>query len=224
MRTLRLEVPGWPGHEAGQHVDVRLTAADGYTATRAYSIGSAPDADRIELTVARVDDGEVSPYLVDVMEPGAEVEVRGPLGGWFVWRPAQREPVQLLAGGTGMVPLMAMIRTRRTAGAGAPMRLLYSVRDPTMVLYRDELEELAGLGDGLEVTVAYSRSVPAGAAVGRVDAGRLEASAFGPGSGATFYVCGPTGFVESMADLLLAAGHDPRGIRTERFGPTGGSR
>jgi ferredoxin-NADP reductase len=223
-RTLELDVPGWPGHEAGQHVDVRLTAPDGYTATRAYSIASAPDGDLVEVTVARVEDGEVSPYLVDVAEKGAQVEIRGPLGGWFVWRPSQPEPVQLLAGGTGLVPLMAMVRARRRAGAQTRMRLLCSVRDPEVLLYRAELDDAAGRGDGLQVSVAYTRRAPHGVAAGRIDADRLREAAFGPDIRPTCYVCGPTGFVESMAGLLLAAGHDSRSVRTERFGPTGGSR
>jgi ferredoxin-NADP reductase len=221
-RTLVLDVEGWPGHSAGQHVDVRLTAEDGYSATRSYSIASAPDGARVELTVERIDDGEVSPYLTRVVAVGQRLELRGPVGGWFVWRPVQDEPVQLVAGGSGVVPLMAIVRTHAQAAAGRSLRLLYAVRDPAAVLYR---EELRGRGrDGLAVTFAYSRVAPEGSGrpPGRVDAALLAEVAFPPDTSPTAYVCGPTGFVETVADLLVNAGHDPRRVRTERFGPTGG--
>ena len=223
-RTLVLDVADWPGHDAGQHVDVRLTAPDGYTATRSYSIASAPDGPRVELTVEQADDGEVSPYLATVLEVGQTVELRGPLGGWFVWRPRQTEPVQLLAGGAGIVPLMAMLRTRAQADASAPMRLLYSVRDPGSVYYAAELEALTG--DGVEVTYAWTRVAPPESPrpPGRVDAALLQNASWRPDLAPTCYVCGPTGFVEAAADLLVAAGHDAARIRTERFGPTGGGR
>jgi ferredoxin-NADP reductase len=222
-RTVVLQVPGWPGHEAGQHVDVRLTADDGYTATRSYSIASASDGETVEVTVERLDDGEVSPYLVDVAAPGDRVEVRGPVGGWFVWRAAQTEPVLLLGGGSGVVPLMAVVRRHRMAGSTAPLHLVYSVRDPDSKLYRDELAALAA--DGLSLTYVFTRRTPNGWArpAGRLDAGLLADTAFPPSEHPTSYVCGPTGFVEAVADLLVDAGHDPRRIRAERFGPSGGS-
>ena len=220
-RTLRLQVADWPGHLAGQHVDIRLTAEDGYTATRSYSIASASAGDEVEVTVEELPDGEVSPYLVRDLAVGDPVELRGPVGGWFVWRPSQLEPVQLIAGGSGIVPLMAMLRARSQAGGHAPVRLLYSVRAPDAVFYRGELERWRD-----ETTLVYTRVAPpvSSRLVGRVDA-RLVMEACWPASRApTCYVCGPTGFVEAVSDLLTAAGHDPARIRTERFGPSGGTR
>ncbi|HEX5119070.1 MAG TPA: ferredoxin reductase [Pseudonocardiaceae bacterium] len=216
-RTLLFSVPGWTGHVAGQHVDVRLTAADGYTAVRSYSLASTEAGERIEITVEQVADGEVSPYLAEVIDVGDLVEVRGPVGGWFVWRPEQTEPVQLVAGGSGIVPLMAMIRSRAAAGAATPFRLLYSTRRPDSVIYRDELVRPVG---GLDVTFAYTRKAPEGfrRPPGRIGA-RLVAEACWPAEFApTCYVCGPSGFVETAAELLTDAGHDPEAVRTERFG------
>lgn len=225
-RTLVLRVPGWPGHTAGQHVDVRLTAPDGYAAVRSYSVASAPDADLVELTVEGVPDGEVSTYLTRAVEVGDLLELRGPVGGWFVWRPDQREPLQLVAGGSGMVPLMSMLRVRGDGDGCAPARLLYSARTPESVLYAGELRGRAGPDSGLEVTFAYTREVPEGWArpPGRIDATLLAEAAWPPTQTPTCYVCGPTGFVEAAADLLVDAGHDPGRIRTERFGPSGGDR
>jgi ferredoxin-NADP reductase len=220
-RTLVLDVPDWPGHAAGQHVDLRLTAEDGYTATRSYSLSSAPDGDRVEVTVEQVEDGEVSPYLTQVISIGDPIEIRGPVGGWFVWRPEQTEPVQLVAGGSGIVPLMAMIRARASAGRAVPFRLLYSVRRPESVIYQDELVRPIG---GLDVSYAYTRTAPEHwrGRVGRVDERQIAENTWPAGLAPTCYVCGPTGFVESVADLLTTAGHDPASIRTERFGPSGG--
>jgi ferredoxin-NADP reductase len=222
-RTIALKIPGWPGHRAGQHVDVRLTAADGYSAQRSYSIASAPDADAIELTVQRLADGEVSPYLAQVLAAGDLLELRGPIGGWFVWEPAPA-PVLLVAGGSGIVPLMAMIRARALAGRRSPFRLIYSVRDPGAALYAAELAERAQAGDGLTVSYVYTRAAPAGSGLptGRISGGIIAAAGFPPGQSPAVFVCGPTGFVEAAADLLTGAGHDPRAIRTERFGPSGG--
>lgn len=218
-RTLALDVADWPGHLAGQHVDVRLTAPDGYTAVRPYSIASASGASRVELTVEIDPDGEVSPYLAREVSVGEELEIRGPLGGWFVWRPAQTEPVQLIAGGSGVVPLMSMLRSRAASASTAPFRLLCSVRRPEAVLYADELLTVGAL-DGVDVAYAYTRAAPAGwpDPVGRVDAGRLAAATWPPAQRPTMYICGPTAFVETVADLLLAAGHEASRIRTERFG------
>lgn len=223
-RSLELEVAGWPGHLAGQHVDVRLTAPDGYTATRSYSIASAAHGELVQLTVEELDDGEVSPYLVRGVSVGDQLELRGPLGGWFVWRPEQTEPVQLVAGGSGVVPLLAMARARALAGSSAPMQLLCSVRDPGSVLHRADLEVLAASEPGLETTYVWTRAAPPGwtGPVGRVDTDRLAASTLAPETSPTTYVCGPTGFVERVADLLVQAGHDPGSIRTERFGGAGG--
>ncbi len=217
-RTLTLDVPGWPGHVAGQHVDIRLTAPDGYTAVRSYSIASVADSDTVDVTVEQVVDGEVSPYLARVVGTGDPLEVRGPVGGWFTWRPAQSEPVQLVAGGSGVVPLMAMLRARTAAASFAPFRMLYSTRRPESVIYRDELGRRAA--DGLPLSYAYTRAVPEGwpHPPARVDAALLAAVTFAPDEHPTCYVCGPTAFVETVADLLVAAGHDARRVRTERFG------
>lgn len=221
-RTIALEVDGWPGHRAGQHVDVRLTAPDGYTAVRAYSIANAPEDEVVELTVARVPGGEVSPYLTGELAAGDELEVRGPLGGWFVWEPPGDRPVQLVAGGVGLVPLMSMVRVRARAGSDVPMRLLYSVRDPAAVLYDDELAAERARAGGADVHRQYTRSAPPGARPGRLDRAVLEAVTIPASDRPTCYVCGPTGFVEAASALLVAAGHRPEDIRAERFGPTGG--
>ncbi|WP_329142969.1 ferredoxin reductase [Streptomyces niveus] len=220
-RTLVFDVPGWPAHLAGQHVDVRLTAEDGYSTQRSYSVASAPDGDRVELTIQRVADGEVSPYLMDVMEPGDRVELRGPIGGWFVWRPEQAEPVLLVGGGSGIVPLMSMVRTRGAVGGRAPFRLLYSVREPDDRLYAPEL--LRG-EPGLGTEYLYTRAAPPEhpRQVGRLTAEDLVRGGWPADRRPMCYVCGPTGFVENAATLLTALGHDPDRIRTERFGPSGG--
>jgi ferredoxin-NADP reductase len=223
-RTIALDAPGWAGHSAGQHVDVRLTAEDGYQAERSYSIASPPDGRRVELTVQRVRDGEVSPYLVEEMMVGDELELRGPVGGWFVWRAQEPGPVLLIAGGSGIVPLMAMMRERARTDSEAPFSLLYSVRSPDDVFYAGELSGLARDGGGIGVSLLYTRAAPAGATrpVGRIGPDDLTAAARPPGSGVRAYVCGPTAFVEAVAGLLVAQGHDASAIRTERFGPTGG--
>lgn len=222
-RTLVVTLPGWPGHDAGQHVDVRLTAADGYTAVRSYSIASAPSGDRIELTVEQLSDGEVSPYLTRVIAVGNPLEVRGPIGGWFVWRPTQTEPVQLVAGGSGLVPIMAMIRTRAAAGSAIPFRLIYSVRQPDALLYTSDLQRFAAAANGVSVAYAYTRAVPPGWPLPprRVDEALIETVTWPPSANPTCYVCGPTAFVEAVAGLLTHAGHNPLRIKTERFGPTG---
>ncbi|TQS42571.1 ferredoxin reductase [Cryptosporangium phraense] len=218
-RTLVLDVPDWPGHLAGQHLDVRLTAPDGYSTERSYSIASATAEGRVEITVQVVADGEVSPYLAQVLSVGDPLELRGPVGGYFVWRPADTQPVQLIAGGSGIVPLMAMARTRAQVGSSVPFRLLYSVRSPAEAIYADELAKL-----GLEVTYAYTRRTPPDwpTPAGRVNAALLADVTFPADATPRTYVCGPTPFVETVADLLVDAGYDPAAIRTERFGPTGG--
>ena len=222
MKTIAFDVPGWPGHRAGQHVDVRLTAEDGYQTQRSYSIASAPDGTRVELTVERLDDGEVSPYLTEVVAAGDRLELRGPVGGYFVWEPAQGGPVLLVAGGSGVVPLMAMARTRAKAGSEADMRLLVSSRGLEDVIYRDELERLAERG--LTVVHTLTRSRPAGWSgyERRVDAEMLAEVGPGAAERPLVYICGPTGFVEACAEALVALGHEPARIKTERFGPTGG--
>jgi len=223
-RTLVLAVPGWPGHLPGQHVDVRLTAADGYTAQRSYSIASAAGGDRLELTVQQVPDGEVSAYLTQTYAIGDPVEVRGPVGGWFVWHPTGSGPVLLVAGGSGIVPLRAMIRARAAAASQAPFRLLYSVRTPQDVYYAEELRTRTRSDAGLAVTVSYSRRVPPGhrRPPARLGAADLRRAGWPPEQAPACFVCGPTGFVESVADTLVSLGHDPGIVKTERFGPSGG--
>ena len=222
VRTIAFDVPGWPGHRAGQHVDVRLTADDGYRAQRSYSIGSAPDGGRLELTVVRIDDGEVSPYLAGELRPGDQIELRGPVGGYFVWEPAQGGPLLLVAGGSGIAPLMAMIRLRAAVGSAVDTRLLDSSRSWDDIIYRAELERLAG--DGLTVVHTLTGGHPSGwtGYARRVDAPML--AEVGPDAAARpwTYVCGPTPFVEGAAEALVGLGHEPERIKTERFGPTGG--
>jgi ferredoxin-NADP reductase len=221
IRTLVFDVPDWPGHAAGQHIDVRLTAPDGYQAQRSYSIGSAwTDGGKIELTVQRLDDGEVSPYLTDVVEVGDQVELRGPVGGWFVWHETQPPPVLLIGGGSGVVPLMAMIRQRSLAKTMQPFRLIYSVRTPEDICYADELRQRVRDDPALDVRYVYTRETPEGwlDPPKRIDMATLNTHGWPPELGADTFVCGPTSFVETAADLMIALGHDPRRIRTERFG------
>ena len=221
-RTLLLEVPGWPGHLAGQHVDIRLTAEDGYQAERSYSIASAPDGDRIELTVEVINDGEVSPYLAEEVREGDQFEVRGPIGGHFIWRPQDGGPLVLIGGGSGLVPLMAMIRVRSAAGSSVPTALLASFRTWDDMLYRDELRDLVH-DQALQVTYTLTRSVPPNWTGGarRIDAAMLAERIPSPTDAPRIYVCGPTPFVESVSANLVALGYEPGSIRTERFGPTG---
>ncbi|MCO6006827.1 ferredoxin reductase [Actinoallomurus purpureus] len=220
-RTLVFDVPGWPGHLAGQHVDVRLTADDGYSTQRSYSIAAPADGDRVELTVQDVPDGEVSSYLTEGLSVGDPVEIRGPVGGWFVWRPADTAPVLLVAGGSGVVPLMAMARARRQAGSRTPFRLVYSVRTPADRYYAAELRRP---DPGLDVAYVYTRAVPEGSSrpPGRLAVADLNSGGWPADFAPDCFVCGPTGFVETAADILLSLGHDARKIKTERFGPTGG--
>ena len=217
VRTLELDVPGWAGHRAGQHLDVRLTAEDGYQAQRSYSIGSAP-GDGVALTIERLDDGEVSPYLVDEAREGDQVEVRGPIGGYFVWDGDEPEPVLLVAGGSGVVPLMAMARHRARIGSETPMRLVYSSRTWGDVIYRDELEPL-----GLDVVHTLTREQPSGwtGYSRRIDTELLSEVAWPASDSPRVYVCGSTRFVDAAADGLLELGYEADWIRTERFGATG---
>ena len=221
-KTISFDVPGWPGHRAGQHVDVRLTDEDGYQAERSYSIASAPGGTRIELTVERLDDGEVSPYLTDELRTGDRIELRGPIGGYFVWEPDEGGPVLLVGGGSGVVPLMAMIRRRDGAGSTADMRLLFSSRSWDDVIYRDELERRSG--NGLTVVHTLTRTQPPGwtGYSRRIDGAMLDEVGPTPDQEPHVFVCGPTPFVEAVADALVRLGHQAQRIKTERFGPTGG--
>lgn len=223
-KSLVLEVPGWEGHRAGQHVDVRLTAPDGYRAQRSYSIASAPEEESLVLTVERLEDGEVSPYLTDVLVAGDRLELRGPIGGYFAWEAREGGPLLLVGGGSGVVPLMAMIRHRAAVSSDIPTRLLYSSRSYEEIIYREELEDLAARGDSLEVIHTLTRSRPEGWSgyERRIDAGMLEEASWPPSEGPLVFVCGPTPLVEAVATALVGLGHDPARVKTERFGPTGG--
>ena len=219
-----LEVPGWEGHRAGQHVDVRLRAPDGYTAQRSYSIASAPEDERVVLTVDRLDDGEVSTYLTDELMAGDMLELRGPVGGWFVWEAEDGGPLLLVGGGSGVAPLMAMIRHRAAVGSGVPTRLLYSSRSYEEIIYREELDSLSAGDEALEVFHTLTRSRPEGwtGYDRRIDAGMLAEVSWPPDESPRVFVCGPTPFVEAAATALVGLGHDPARIKTERFGATGG--
>jgi ferredoxin-NADP reductase len=222
VKTLGLEVPGWTGHRAGQHVDVRLTADDGYQAQRSYSIASSAGGPRVELTVELIDDGEVSPYLTEEAQVGDRFELRGPVGGYFVWDPNPGGPVLLVGAGSGVVPLMAMVRQRAADGDKVRTRLLYSARSWEDIIYRDELERQVQSDDGLEIVYTLTREQPTGwnGYDRRVDRELLAEVAL-DGLALTF-VCGPTPFVEAVAEALVGLGHEPSRIKTERFGPTGG--
>jgi ferredoxin-NADP reductase len=223
VRTLVLDVPGWPGHRPGQHIDVRLTGEDGYSAQRSYSIASAPEAPMVAITVERIATGEVSPYLASEVRPGDRFELRGPIGGYFVWSVASGGPLMLIAGGSGIAPLMAMLRHRAAAGGRMPARLVYSSRSHEDIIYRDELARLAAAVDGLDVVHVLTRSRPADwtGESRRIDADMLARLSFPPSERPLVYICGPTSLVETAARTLVTLGHDRRLIRTERFGPTG---
>jgi ferredoxin-NADP reductase len=222
-KSITLGMKGWSGHRAGQHVDVRLTAEDGYQAQRSYSIASAPEDADLVLTVERLDDGEVSPYLVDELRPGDELELRGPIGGYFVWEARFGGPLLLVAGGSGVAPLRAILRHHRAIRNTTPIRLLYSARTFADVIYREELMMMRT--DGVtDIRVTLTRERPEGwdGYTGRINADLLGDVAWSPSERPLVYVCGPTAFVETAASILVALGHDPVRIRTERFGPTGG--
>ena len=223
-KSLVLEVPGWQGHRAGQHVDVRLTAEDGYQAQRSYSIASAPENGRVELVVERLDDGEVSPYLADELRAGDGLELRGPIGGWFAWDAEEGGPLLLVAGGSGIAPLIAMIRHRKAAGSNIPVRLLFSSRSYGEIIFREELERLSAGDETLEVIHTLTRSRPEGwkGYDRRIDEQMLREVAYPPGERPLAFVCGPTPLVETVATALVGLGHDPARVKTERFGPTGG--
>jgi ferredoxin-NADP reductase len=220
-KTIALDPPSWPGHRAGQHVDVRLTAEDGYQAQRSYSIASAPEDEHLELTVERLEDGEVSPYLVDELRPGDQLELRGPIGGYFVWDQPSVGPLLLVAGGSGVVPFRSILRHWQAIGSDTPVRLLYSARSLPDVIYRDELLAL-GAVQRADVRLVLTREWPEDwrGDRGRIGPELLRNAAWPPDASPLMYICGPTGFVEMIAERLVMAGHDPSRIKTERFGPT----
>jgi ferredoxin-NADP reductase len=221
-RSIVLEIPSWAGHRAGQHVDVRLTAEDGYQAQRSYSIASAPEDGYVVLTVERLDDGEVSPYLTQELRAGDELELRGPIGDYFVWEEKLGGPLFLVAGGSGVVPLRAMLRHYVAVGRPVPLRLLYSARSLPDVVYRDELSRMRR-DEGLDIRLTLTRRQPVGWSeyARRIDLPLLAEVAFPSDAGSLTFICGPTGFVEAAAGALVELGHEPSRIRTERFGPTG---
>jgi ferredoxin-NADP reductase len=225
VKSLVLDVPGWAGHQAGQHLDVRLTAEDGYQAERSYSIASAPAEPQVTLTVERLDDGEVSPYLTDELRPGDALELRGPIGGWFTWQPEEGGPLLLVAGGSGIAPLMAMIRQRAAVQSPVPVCLLYSSRGYEEIIYRQELDRRAADDMDLQLFYTLTRSQPPGwqGYARRIDRAMLEEVAWAPAEHPLIYICGPTPLVESAATTCVELGHAPERIKTERFGPTGGA-
>jgi ferredoxin-NADP reductase len=222
VRSIVLDPPDWRGHQSGQHVDVRLTAEDGYQAQRSYSIASAPEDHQLMLTVERLDDGEVSPYLVEELRIGDQVELRGPIGGYFVWDTAMEGPIQLVAGGSGMVPLRSMLRHHQAIRSTTPIRLLYSARSLPDLIYRDEITRLAAR-DGIDVSLTLTRERPDGwhGYGRRIDEDLLNEVCWPPSDRPLVYICGPTAFVETAASSLVALGHEADRIRTERFGPSG---
>lgn len=227
VRSITFETTAWPGHMAGQHVDIRLTADDGYQAERSYSIASpAGCGPHVELTVERISDGEVSPFLTEELRAGDAIELRGPIGGYFAWDTGITSPLMLIAGGSGVVPLMSMLRTRSQAGSKVRAKLLYSSRSTEEIIYRDELDRLAAIRDGLSLVHTLTRGAPAGwkGQTRRVDREMLAEYGFQPGEKPQIFVCGPTSFVETVADQLVGLGHDESAIKTERFGPTGDKR
>ena len=223
VKSLVLDVPGWPGHRAGQHVDVRLTAEDGYQAQRSYSVASAPESAHVVLTVERLEEGEVSSYLAADVQPGDRLELRGPIGGYFVWTVAVGGPLFLVGGGSGIVPLMAMLRHRAAAKSTIPAVLLYSARTFDDIIYRQELDRMAARNDGLRVAYTLTRRQPPGWSGGarRIDGRMLESVGLPASARPRIFICGPTSLVEAVAQSLSALGHERSLIKTERFGPTG---
>jgi ferredoxin-NADP reductase len=220
--SLALRIDGWPGHLPGQHVDVRLTSDDGYQAQRLYSIASAPETPLVWLTIEEIEDGEVSPWFVGQVRPGDRFELRGPIGGHFVWTVERGGPLLLVGGGSGVVPLMAMLRHRAARASRVPAVLVYSSREFEEIIYREELDRLASAGDGLRVVHTLTRTRPPGwtGLARRIDRAMLETVSFAPAESPQAFVCGPTGLVELAAQLLVELGHDSTRIKTERFGPS----
>lgn len=223
--SIVLDCPGWPGHLPGQHIDLRLTADDGYQAQRSYSISAPADGERVVITVERVDDGEVSAFLFDDLQLGDRIELRGPIGGYFVWQPSEGGPLQLIGGGSGVAPLMAMVRSKIGSGSDVPVRYLSSARSLEDVIFRSELDVLQAQHGGVEVLHTLTRSAPSDWAgpTRRIDREMLEKHAWPADHSPLSFVCGPTPFVEVVASTLVELGHSPERVKTERFGPTGGA-
>ena len=222
VRSIVLDCPGWPGHLPGQHIDIRLTAEDGYQAQRSYSISAPAEGEQVVITVELVDDGEVSPFLIEDLRVGDQIEIRGPIGGYFVWEPSRGGPLQLLGGGSGVAPLMAMLRERVRSGSDVPVRYLSSARSYDDLIFRQELESITSEAEEVEVLHALTRSQPPKwtGLTGRVNRVMLAQHVWPTFTRPLCYVCGPTGFVETVASTLVALGHQPGRIKTERFGPT----
>ena len=222
VRSIVLDCPDWPGHLPGQHIDIRLTAEDGYQAQRSYSISAPADGEQVVITVELVDDGEISPFLIEDLQVGDQIEIRGPIGGYFVWEPSRGGPLQLIGGGSGVAPLMAMLRARVRTSSDVPVRYLSSARSHDDVIYRSELESISSEAEDVEVLHTLTRSQPPNWAglTGRVDRVMLAQHVWPAFTRPLCYVCGPTGFVETVATNLVALGHQPGRIKTERFGPT----
>ncbi|CAN5204086.1 ferredoxin reductase [soil metagenome] len=223
-KTIALSCPEWPGHLPGQHVDVRLTASDGYQAQRSYSIANPEDGELVAITVEEIESGEVSPYLTHELAIRDQLEIRGPIGGYFVWTPDRGGPLQLVAGGSGLVPLMAMVRAKAHSGSDVPVRLLTSARSWEAMIYRDELTCLASDVKNFQVSQTLTRAQPPGWSgySRRVDRRMLEETTWPAADKPQVFVCGPTGFVEAVAQSLVEMGHEPQKVKTERFGPSGG--
>ncbi len=223
VRTLRLDVAGWPGHLPGQRVDIRLTAEDGYQAQRSYSIASPPEEDGVALTVELIPDGEVSDYLVNEVRPGDKFGIRGPFGGHFIWTVAKGGPLLLIGGGSGIVPLMSMLRHRQRKASTVPATLLYSCRAFADIIYREELEAMVGRDPALTIAITLTREKPDGwpGPATRIDKAMISAYGFGPEAGPQIFVCGSNKFAESVSSTLVELGHAPASIKVERFGPSG---
>lgn len=222
VRNIVLDCPGWPGHLPGQHIDIRLTAEDGYQAQRSYSISAPVDGEQVVITVELVDGGEISPFLIEDLRVGDQIEIRGPIGGYFVWEPSRGGPLQLIGGGSGVAPLMAMLRARVRNGSDVPVRYLSSARSFDDIIYRSELQSISSEAEDVEVLHTLTRSQPPNwtGSTGRVDRVMLARHVWPAFTRPLCYVCGPTGFVETVASTLVALGHQPRRIKTERFGPS----
>jgi ferredoxin-NADP reductase len=224
VRSIVFDCPGWPGHLPGHHIDIRLTADDGYQAQRSYSIATPAEGEQVVITVELIEEGEISPFLIGELRVGDRIEIRGPIGGYFVWEPSRGGPLQLIGAGSGVAPLMAMLRARVRDGSEIPVRYLGSARSHEDLIYRSEMESISSKRQGVAILHTLTRSHPPDWAglTGRVDRDMLTQHVWPADTSPLCYVCGPTGFVETVASTLVELGHEPRRVKTERFGPTGG--